>query len=221
MRTMNPRQRQGLLLLVIAAIGLLAVFALIASYVGDVSKQVGPMTTVLQLRGRLPAYQPLTADNLAEVSVPQKWVGPTAVSNPAEVLGLVSLSDLPAGTRLQQSTLTQAPQSLPGQSLFPLIVDADTGVAGQVQKGSLVNVIALFAANNQGSRASARQILTAVKVLSVGTSGGKEAVLLALTPQQVLQLSYAKQFAANVTLSLISGSTKPPYPTPPNYSPNP
>lgn len=221
MRTMNPRQRQGLLLLVIAAIGLLAVFALIASYVSDVSKQVGPMSTVLQLRGRLPAYQPLTADNLAEVSVPHKWVSPTDVTNPGEVLGLVSQIDLPAGTRLQQQMLSQGPQLLPGQSAFPLIVDADTGVANQVQKGSLVDVIALFGANNQGSKPSARQILTAIKVLSVGTSGNQDAVLLALSPQQVLQLGYAKQFAAKVTLSLISSSTKPPYKTPPNYSPSP
>lgn len=220
MHTLNPRQRQGLLLLVIAAIGLLGVFALIASYVNDVSKRVGPMTTVLELRGRLLAYQPLTADNLAEVSVPQKWVSSTDITNPGEVLGLVSQVDLPAGERLQQQMLSQGPQLLPGQEEFPLIVDADTGVANQVDKGSLVDVIALFGANNQGSKASARQILTAVKVLSVGTSGSQEAVLLALSPQQVLQLSYAKQFAAKVTLSLISGSTKPPYATPPNYSPS-
>lgn len=221
MRTMNPRQRQGLLLLVIAAIGLVAVFALIAGYVSDVSKQVGPMSTVLQLRGRLAAYQPLTADNLTEVSVPQRWVSPTDITNPSEVLGLVSQTDLPAGTRLEQQMLSQGPQLLPGQTAFPLIVDADTGVASQIQKGSLVDVIALFAANNQGSRASARQILTAIKVLSVGTSNNQQAVLLALTPRQVLQLGYAKQFAAKVTLSLISASTRPPYATPPNYSPSP
>ena len=221
MRTMNPRQRQGLLLLVIAAAGLVGVFALIASYVSNVSKQVGPLGSVLELRGQLTAYQPLSADNLAEVSVPQKWISPQAVTNPNDVLGLVSQVDLPGGTELQQGMLAQAPQLGPGQREFPLIVDSDTGVAGQVQSGSHVDVIALFAGSNQGSKASARQILTGVRVLNVGTQGGQEAVLLALTPQQVLELSYAKTFAAKVTLSLISGSTQPPYPTPPNYSPGP
>lgn len=218
MRTMNPRQRQGLLLLVIAAAGLVGVFALIASYVSGVSKQVGPMSTVLELRSRLTAYQPLTADNLTEVSIPQKWMSSVAITNPSDVLGLVSQVDLPGGTQLQQGMLMQAPQLLPGQREVPLIVDPDTGVAGQLQAGDLVDVIAVFGSSNQTTKPSARQILTAVKVLSVGTSGNQQAVILALNPQQVLELNLAKTIAAKVSLSLIASSTKPPYPTPPNYS---
>ena len=218
---MNPRQRQGLLLLVIAAAGLVGVFALIASYVNNVSKQVGPMTTVLELRDRLAAYQPLTADNLTEVSVPQKWMSSVAVTNPSDVLGLVSQVDLQRGTELQQGMLTQAPQLLPGQREVPLIVDADAGVAGTLQAGNLVDVIAVFGAS-QTTKASARQILTAIKVLSVSAAANnQQAVILALSPPQVLELNLAKSIASKVSLSLIAGSSRPPYPTPPNYSLSP
>src|SRR5687768_16064880 len=39
---MNPRQRRGILLLTLAALGLLGVFALVAGYVADVRAEVDP-----------------------------------------------------------------------------------------------------------------------------------------------------------------------------------
>ena len=39
---MNPRQRRGLLLIAISALGLLGVFVLVAQYVADVREQVDP-----------------------------------------------------------------------------------------------------------------------------------------------------------------------------------
>ena len=46
---MNPRQRRGLLLLVIAGLGLLGVFVLVASYVADVRTEVDPKVELLAL----------------------------------------------------------------------------------------------------------------------------------------------------------------------------
>ena len=44
---MNPRQRRGLLLLVLSGLGLLAVFVLVASYVADVRTEVDPKIKLL------------------------------------------------------------------------------------------------------------------------------------------------------------------------------
>ena len=46
---MNPRQRRAVLLLALAAAGLLGVFALVANYVSDVDTRVGPKVSVLVL----------------------------------------------------------------------------------------------------------------------------------------------------------------------------
>jgi hypothetical protein len=39
---MNPRQRRGILLLTLSALGLLGVFVLVAGYVADVRAEVDP-----------------------------------------------------------------------------------------------------------------------------------------------------------------------------------
>ena len=46
---MNPRQRRGILLLTLSALGLLGVFVLVAGYVADVRGEVEPKVQVLTL----------------------------------------------------------------------------------------------------------------------------------------------------------------------------
>ena len=46
---MNPRQRRGILLLTLSALGLLGVFVLVAGYVADVRAEVDPKIEVLTL----------------------------------------------------------------------------------------------------------------------------------------------------------------------------
>jgi pilus assembly protein CpaB len=231
-RQLNPRQRQGLLLVVIAAAGLVGVFVLIANYVSSVSKQVGPKINVLVLNASVPAYQPLSASNLTETSVPQKWAPQRALSDPAQAAGLVAGISLPAGTVLEQGMLVAPPALQPGRREIAILVDAETGVAGQVTPGSIVDVIATFAGNNQGSKPSSRVVVASTRVLTVGTpttAGGSASassqgisqdqvvpVTFSLTPQQVLEVSYAESFAQKVRLSLVApGTNAPPAQLPP------
>jgi pilus assembly protein CpaB len=87
---MNPRQRQGLMLVVVAAAGLLGVFLLIADYVSSVSKQVGAKISVVTLVSPLNPYQPVSPNMLAETSVLQKWAPRNAITDPDQLVGLVS-----------------------------------------------------------------------------------------------------------------------------------
>lgn len=235
-RQLSPRQRQGVLLLVIAAAGLIGVFLLIASYVTNVSKQVGPKVEILELTSPVPAYQPITANVLGEVSVPAKWAPSGALRNASEAIGLVSNVALPAKTWLQQGQLSTAPAMQPGEEEIAILVDAETGVAGLVTPGAQVNIIATYAGNSQGSKNSARVVVPDARVLDVGTpqAGGGSAsgssqptngnevlpVTFALTPEQGLAVSYAETFAQKVRLALIApgtGSVAQPAP----YAPSP
>jgi pilus assembly protein CpaB len=245
-RQLNPRQRQGLLLVVVAAAGMVAVFALIASYVANVSKQVGPKVNVLVLSSPVAQYQPLSPNEMAERSVPAKWAPPNALHDPSEAAGLVAGAQLPRGTELEAGMLVAPPALRPGEREIAVMVDPETGVAGQVSPGSVVDIIATFQANNSipGSKNSAKVIVAGAHVLSVGTpvatggstgGGGGGAspsspgasgnaavpVTFALTPQQVLQVSYAESFAQRVRLSLVApGTSGAPVQLPP-YTPSP
>lgn len=225
-RQMNPRQRQGLLLVVLAALGLIGVFLLVASYVSSVSKEVGPKVDVLTLIRPLSAYQPVTSADLGLVALPEKWVPGTALTDASQALDQISQVPLPTGTELQRGMLTSQPTLQPGQEEFALPVDQTTGVANQVQAGSVVNIVATFAGNNKsgsGTQNSARVVVSGVKVLIAAEptagSSGSGVVTLALTPLQVQQVAFVESFAQKYWLSLVApGSTGAQAPPPP-YQP--
>lgn len=215
---MNPRQRQGLLLVFIAAVGLLGVFLLIANYVSSVSRQVGPMTTVLRLVHTIQPYQGVSADDLGEISLPQKWASGNALTDPSQALGLVSKVMLAPGTELQQGMLTQAPALTPGQAEIAILVNTETGVAGQVSPGDHVDIVANYqAGQNTGARNRSEVIVPSALVLKVGTQGSSASVgtsqgqpmTFSLTPAQVLRVSYAQGFAQSVRLSIVAPGTVP------------
>jgi pilus assembly protein CpaB len=219
-KQMNPRQRQGLLLVVVAAAGLIGVFVLVANYVSSVSKQVGPKVDVLTLVRPLQAFQQITTADLGFVALPQKWVPGTALRDPSEAVGEISQVPLPTGTELERGMLTGRPSLQPGQQEFALPVDATTGVANQVQAGSVVNIVATFAAD-QSRPASARVMVSDVSVLIAAQSGtgSSGVVTLALTPQQVQTVAYVESFAQKYWLSLVAPGTTGSQPQLPPYQP--
>ena len=220
-RQMNPRQRQGLLLVVVAAAGLIGVFVLVANYVSGVSKQVGPKVNVLTLVKPLQAFQPVTTADLGYVLLPQRWVPGTALRDPSEAVGQISQVPLPTGTELERGMLTGRPSLQPGQEEFALPVDQTTGVAGQVQAGSVVNIVATFSGSGQSKVASARVVVSDVTVQIAAQSGNGSSgvVTLALTPKQVQEVAYAESFAQKVWLSLVAPGTTGAQPQLPPYQP--
>jgi pilus assembly protein CpaB len=234
-RQLNPRQRQGMLLVLVAAAGLIGVFLLIAGYVRNVSKQVGSKIQVLELTAPLQRYEPVSPSMLGYVTVPAKWAAPNVLRSADEAIGEVSQVNLPAGTQLEQGMLGTPPTLAAGQEEIAILVDAETGVAGQVTPGSEVSIVATYSGTNQ-SKNSAQVIVPAARVLGVGTpssaggsaSGSSAAtsqdvvvpVTFALSQQQVLAVSYAESFAQKVRLALIApGTTTVTQPAP--YTPTP
>jgi pilus assembly protein CpaB len=229
-RQLNPRQRQGALLLVVAGAGLIAVFVLIVGYVRNVSKQVGPKIQVLELNSTLQPYQPITLSMLGYRSVPARWASQNALRSPGQAVGEVSDVTIPAGTDLESGMLSAPPTIQAGQEEMAIYVDAETGVAGQITPGSDVSIVATFQGNNSAG-SSARVIVPAAKVLGIGTpttAGGSGTsssqpssqgqvvpVTFALTPTQVLAVSYAESFAQKVRLALMTpGGPIPAAPAP-------
>jgi pilus assembly protein CpaB len=219
---LNPRQRRGVLLLVLAAVGAVVVFALVSSYVDDVRKDVEPKTSILFLRQSVPALQPIPPAVIGRKEVPQKYAPARALHEPLAIGNRVPSTELPAGVELQDGMLIAPPALEKGQQEVSIMINADTGVAGKVQPGDRVDVNATFAADDQ-SVATARKLITNARVVTIGLpQQGSRAfparddngtapnptslvvpITFALKPRDVLRLNYAETNAQEIRLSLV------------------
>ena len=221
---MTPRQRRGVLLLFVAGIGAILVFTLVSGYVSDVRKDVEPKTAVVVLTRAVPELQPIPPDAMALKSVPEKWVGRQALRDPSQVGALVPNTALPAGVELQEGMLVEPPQLEQGQQEISILINADTGVAGKLRPGDMVDVLATFQPDdNTRSPASARTIIRRARIVTIGLPraaarpGSNDSavrqvaaeqqvlvpVTFALRPTLGLRLTYAETFASEIRLSLI------------------
>ncbi|MBV9415803.1 MAG: Flp pilus assembly protein CpaB [Solirubrobacterales bacterium] len=213
----------------IAAVGLVGVFLLIASYVSNVAREVGPMTKVLVLTQPVQPNASVPSNIVTLKSLPVKWAPPTALTDPLQTSGLVAASALPAGHYLQQGDLKAPPTLTSNQVEIGVYLDPETGLTGQIAAGDLVDIIATYSGSPQGTRNSAQLLVPSVKVLnigpvtsSVGSPGGvAQVVYFSLTPDQALKVSYAQSFGHQVRLALVAAGSSSPTPTPPPYQPTP
>jgi pilus assembly protein CpaB len=218
---MNPRQRRGLLLLILAAVGAITVFFAVSSYVSDVRSQVEPLITVLRLKADAEPYSPIDESELEEFEVPRRWAPETALRDRSELIGQVPASQLETGSILQRGMLVPEPSLEPGQRELAILIDAETGVAGKVGSGDIVDIVASF----EGDEAVAPKsqiVVAGALVIDVGVQRTREVpgpdpqeeevipVTFALSVQESLILTYAESFAAEVRLALVRpGETEP------------
>lgn len=225
---MNPRQRRGFLLLILAFLGAIAVFVGIASYVAEVRKNIRPETTVLVLRRNVDAQQPVTPDMFETKRIPKKFVSGQAISDANAIASRVAGQRLPKGAQLQEGMLVAPPTLTPGQREISVLINAETGVAGKIQPGDLVDIEATYG-GDQRSLPRARTVISRAQILTIGApqagtslrnfgadadqggggggAGGGGAVVpvtFALSPKGVLILTHAESFAEEVRLALIS-----------------
>jgi pilus assembly protein CpaB len=213
----NPRQRRGLLLLAISALGLVVVFVLIAGYVADVRGQVEPKVRLLALAKPVEPFQAITDDMVREVEMPERWAPPSALRDRGQLVGLVAATPLAKDSLLQKDMLAAPPQLAPGQRELAILVDAETGVAGKIGPDSVVDIVATYPGNEREA-AESRVVVPNARIVAVGAprvAGGRGVreqgadpsqvvpVTFALTPEQVLVVSYAETNAAEVRLALL------------------
>jgi pilus assembly protein CpaB len=216
---MNPRQRRGILLLSFAALGLLGVFVLVAGYVADVRGEVDPKVTVLSLAKDAEKDKAITDDMVKTVELPRRWAPKTALRDRARLIGQVATADAPAESIIQEGMLGPPPELATGEREIAILVDAETGVAGKINPGATVDIVATFAGNDQtGRKAESEIVVPGARIIDVGQpelkggNGIREQaadpeqvvpVTFALNPKQALIVTYAESFAEEVRLSLL------------------
>lgn len=218
---MNPRQRRGVLLMVLSGVVALAVFGFVSRYVADVNSQVGERVTVYRAAEALQAYTTLTEGDLKAVEMPRRWASSSASVVVADLVGRKVGVALEPGTMLTRDVLVPASDLSPTEREIAVNVDAVTGVAGRVVPGDLVDIYAVFA-DVPGLTQQVRILVRNARIVSVGGQQTVErqvdvdvreqevlAVTLALEPDDTLAVSYASAFAQEVRLvRLPSGNTE-------------
>ena len=219
---MNPRQRRGVLLMVVAVVAGIGVFFAVSAYVADVNSQVGAQVTVFRAKQAVVAYATLNDGDLEEVQVPKRWVSASAQLQRTDLEGRKVGLNLEQGTTLTRDMLVSPSDLSPTEREIAIKVDAVTGVAGRVQPGDYVDIYAVFA-DVPGLPKQVRVLVRQVRVVTVGgqqtvnqttPDAGKQEkdvlpVTVALEPQDALAVTYASAFAAEVRLvKLPSGNTQ-------------
>ena len=214
---MNPRQRRGLLLIAIAALGLVVVFVLVAGYVADVRKEVDPKVSLLALAKPVAAHQAISDDMVKTIEIPERWAPPAAMRDVGALVGRVAGTDLDADTLLQEDMLIAPPQLAPGQRELAILVDAETGVAGKIGPDSVVDLIATYP-GSQTKAPESRVVVPSARIIEVGQprlrggNGVQEQaadpgqvvpITFALSPEDALKVTYAETNAAEVRLALL------------------
>jgi pilus assembly protein CpaB len=216
---MNPRQRRGAVLLILAAIGAIVVFVSVVGYVGSVRAEVRDKISVLQLTKPVAAYATVDESAVKRVQVTANGMPRDALlTDLQDLTGKVAATDVPEGALLEKGMFVNAPTLQPGQREIAIMIDAETGVAGKVQPGMLVDIYASFQQQNGTAQKScAVRVISNARVINVGQlrkeAGGQNPndvtqvvpVTFALSVADSLKLTYAESFASKVRLALIGG----------------
>lgn len=198
--------------MILAAIGAVAVFFAVVGYVSNIRDQYGSTTTVLEIDSEVAAYQPIPPNGLKQVEMPTRFVTKDQVTDRSQLIGKVAATDIQSGSYLSNSMLMAAPKTTVGQQQISIMVDAETGVAGQVHPGSTVDLYATYDSDQTKGDSCAVRVLSDVHVLDIGnltptkddTGGTSDSVpvTFALPAEDALKLSAAESFAQKVRLGL-------------------
>ena len=229
---MNPRQRRGVLLLLLAVAGAVMVFVSVSQYVADVRSEVGDKIPVLQLVQPLEANQPLAAAEVDQVLIPKKWASDKILPPNFDPTGLVAAARIPEGVYLQEGMFEPRSAIEPGEREIAILVDAETGVGGKIVSGDLVDIWATFKAEDAGPTALEGEnvaqgeavehcsavVVPKARIIDVGlptTAPASNAtgqfieqevvpVTFSIRPWFVSRLLLAESFATTVRLDLIA-----------------
>ncbi|MFJ3949486.1 Flp pilus assembly protein CpaB [Streptomyces libani] len=219
---MNSRQRRGVILLLLSVLCAVGAFVGVLSVIKNVESKVGPEKTAYRLKTDVAAYKELDPGQFERVTMPQRWLPPTAVTDLDQVSGKIAVTPLKKGSLLQDDMIVERPALKAGQQEIAIMIDAATGVAGKINPGARVNIFATFEGKRPEDKPVSRVIVAGAQVIDVGkltpleakdpgdtTANRRQAgeavpITFALNTQDAQRVAYAESFASHVRLALLA-----------------
>ncbi|MGB7686563.1 MAG: SAF domain-containing protein, partial [Solirubrobacterales bacterium] len=210
------RRGRSLAFMVAAGLAAAAAAAIADSYGSSVARGFGrlrPVVVAAAELGRGRAIDPALAEHRLEVRrVPVRFLPPEALADPAEALGLVPATTIPAGSYLTASQLRvpgpRRPETVLDRGRRPVEIAVSGAGAllaiGADPTGTRVDVVVTTEPSGAGA-GRAYVAAAGVPLLALGPSGSPEVggtveATLGLTRAQALRLIAAQSFARQVTI---------------------
>ncbi|MET9854743.1 Flp pilus assembly protein CpaB [Streptomyces sp. NPDC006450] len=217
---MNSRQRRGVILLILSVLCALAAFGGVLVVVGDVNSKVGNEVVAYRVKGDIAPYTPLAAGQFEQVTVPERWLSKTAVTDLAALKDKLALTALKKGSLLQSDMFVDKPKLQAGEQEIAIMIDASTGVAGKITPGSKVNIIGTYKSKKADGPDQSVLMVANARVINVGKltpidskdSDKKNTtdavpITFALSTKDTQRVAYAESFAVHVRLALVAPGT--------------
>ncbi|MFI1868186.1 Flp pilus assembly protein CpaB [Streptomyces jumonjinensis] len=215
---MNSRQRRGVILLLLSVVCALGAFAGVISVINDVNSKVGPEVRAYRLKADVAPYTALRPNQFEKISMPERWLSKSAVTDVSTVHGKIAVTQLKKGSLLQSDMFVERPELESGEQEIAIMIDSATGVAGKITPGDLVNIFATFAGKTEGAPDQSRIIVSNARVIDVGRLTPIDArdgdrrdvrreavpITFALTAADAQRVAHAESFAETVRLALLA-----------------
>lgn len=225
---MNPKQLRGLIMLIIAGVGAIAVFIAVASYVSDVRADVGPTSEVYVTTEEVGVHETIDLERLDTEEVPDKYISDHMVTDQEDLVGMKASSPVEAGSYLQTDMIEPTSSLEDGQREVSVNFDSDQGIHGRVQPGDQVDVVASFARdqgedsgdvsyqraqipyNVSGILVQSAEVVSVGQPVTEGAAAGDAAeggepdmvvpVTFAVSVGEATQLAYGESFAVSMRI---------------------
>lgn len=217
---MNARQRRGLLLLLFSVLLALVAFAGVYAVIQDVESKVGPEVTAYEVAEEIAPYEPLTADQFRAISLPERYLPDSAITDLDELAGKVAVGPLAPGSLLQADMVSDRPELAEGQQEIAVMIDASTGVAGKIYPGATINMYGAYTFEDDDNDDSDRDRVEVVRlmvnnatVIEVGDLTEIEddrqrveavPITFALDNLDAQRVTFAEAFAEQIRLALVA-----------------
>ena len=209
---MNPRQRRGIILMLLAGLTAVVLFFVSVNYVSSVNAKIAPTIKIYRASTEISAYSVIQKDQIEAVTVPKKWTASSASTDPSRLVGRRVAFNVAAGTFVGDDMLLPPSSLNQDEREIALTVDAKTGIAGRIRSGDFVDVYAVF--GEDAATGASRVLVRSVRVVSVrgvetrSKTSNRDPlqqqqvvpVTLALDPTAALAVTFADAFAASVRL---------------------
>lgn len=150
---MNPKQLRGVITLIVAALGAIAIFIGVTAYVSEVRSEVGPTSEVYVTTESIEVHQAVSFEDVESREIPDRYMNDQMITNQEQLVGTKASAPIQAGSYLQTDMLEPASSLEDGEREIAVNFDGDLGIHGRVQPGDRVDVIASFARDRGGVEA--------------------------------------------------------------------
>lgn len=162
-----------------------------------------PSAGVVVAAADISAGRTLSSTDLDVLTVPERLMHSTVITDPGPLVGRVVLGPVTRGEWLTESRLlTAGVNASPGASAMPISL-ADAGVVALLRPGGLIDVI--WTPDQPGVQSS-RVVVRAVRVLTVPQPGDDDGLLATAAPGRLVVVEVANDQALALAEASTSGS---------------